>query len=52
MFAAFGPNEELEKVTIKKLYNCLEKGYNSMPIDLPGTPYRQAIKVALTCIYI
>ncbi|KAL5580962.1 hypothetical protein UlMin_013404 [Ulmus minor] len=29
---------------IKHLYDSIEKGYNSMPLDLPGTPFRQAMK--------
>nr|GEZ57841.1 abscisic acid 8'-hydroxylase 2 [Tanacetum cinerariifolium] len=29
---------------LKRLYYCLEKGYNSMPLDLPGTPFKKAMK--------
>lgn len=45
MISAFGEQQELEIDRIKHLYQCLEKGYNSMPIDLPGTPFRKAMKV-------
>ncbi|XP_022155105.1 abscisic acid 8'-hydroxylase 2 [Momordica charantia] len=44
MISAFGEQQELEIDRIKHLYQCLEKGYNSMPIDLPGTPFRKAMK--------
>ena len=37
--------EELEMEGIKHLYECLEKGYNSMPLDLPGTPFHKTMKV-------
>ncbi|KAI3694634.1 hypothetical protein L1987_77602 [Smallanthus sonchifolius] len=29
---------------IRDLYQCLEKGYNSMPLDLPRTPFNKATK--------
>ncbi|KAF8402938.1 hypothetical protein HHK36_011031 [Tetracentron sinense] len=35
---------DLEMEGIKHLYHCLEKGYNSMPLNLPGTPFRKAMK--------
>ncbi|KAF7121031.1 hypothetical protein RHSIM_Rhsim13G0078600 [Rhododendron simsii] len=44
MISAFGESLELEMEGIKELYRCLEKGYNSMPLDLPGTLFRRAIK--------
>ncbi|XXG75231.1 hypothetical protein AAC387_Pa07g3785 [Persea americana] len=44
IIAVFGPIEDLEKECIKNLYNCLEKGYNSMPLNVPGTPFRRAMK--------
>lgn len=46
MIAAFGRKLELEMDGIKHLYKCLEKGYNSMPLDLPGTPFNKAMKVS------
>jgi (+)-abscisic acid 8'-hydroxylase len=46
MMSAFGNKQDLEILEgIKSLYQCLEKGYNSMPLDLPGTPFRKAMKV-------
>ncbi|KAH7838843.1 hypothetical protein Vadar_031861 [Vaccinium darrowii] len=44
MISAFGECRDLEMEGIKDLYRCLEKGYNSMPLDLPGTPFHRAIK--------
>ncbi|XP_059431311.1 abscisic acid 8'-hydroxylase 2 [Corylus avellana] len=45
MISAFGNKQDLEIFEgIKSLYQCLEKGYNSMPLDLPGTPFRKAMK--------
>ncbi|GFZ19870.1 cytochrome P450, family 707, subfamily A, polypeptide 2 [Actinidia rufa] len=45
MISAFGDiHQDLEIEGIKKLYHCLERGYNSMPLDLPGTPFHTAMK--------
>ncbi|KAF5202695.1 Abscisic acid 8'-hydroxylase [Thalictrum thalictroides] len=44
MISAFGGSSELETEGIKHLYHCLEKGYNSMPLDFPGTPFSKAKK--------
>ncbi|KAL2488934.1 Abscisic acid 8'-hydroxylase 2 [Forsythia ovata] len=44
MISAFGNNPEPEMEGIKHLYKILEKGYNSMPIDFPGTPFNKAMK--------
>ncbi|KAK4492064.1 hypothetical protein RD792_002858, partial [Penstemon davidsonii] len=44
MISAFGDKKEIETQGIKCLYHRLEKGYNSMPLDFPGTPYRKAMK--------
>ncbi|KAF3454675.1 hypothetical protein FNV43_RR05123 [Rhamnella rubrinervis] len=44
MISAFGKKLDPEVEGIKQLYQCLEKGYNSMPIDLPGTLFHKAIK--------
>ncbi|CAK9187272.1 unnamed protein product, partial [Ilex paraguariensis] len=44
MISAFGQNGELEIEEVKYLYQCLEKGYNCMPLDLPGTSYHKAMK--------
>uniref|UniRef100_A0A7N0UM81 (+)-abscisic acid 8'-hydroxylase n=1 Tax=Kalanchoe fedtschenkoi TaxID=63787 RepID=A0A7N0UM81_KALFE len=46
MISAFGSSskQEVEMEGIKQLYLQLEKGYNSMPLDLPGTPFHRAMK--------
>ncbi|KAG6631431.1 abscisic acid 8'-hydroxylase 2 isoform X1 [Carya illinoinensis] len=44
MISAFGDKLDSEMEGIKSLYLCLEKGYNSMPLNLPGTPFRKAMK--------
>lgn len=48
IISVFGNNkEDLELEGIKHLYQCLEKGYNSMPLDLPATPFHKAMKVKI-----
>ncbi|KAH6766140.1 cytochrome P450 [Perilla frutescens var. hirtella] len=52
MISAFGDEEEPEtRQGIRCLYENLEKGYNSMPLNIPGTPFHRAIKArkALNC---
>ncbi|XP_010685721.2 abscisic acid 8'-hydroxylase 2 [Beta vulgaris subsp. vulgaris] len=44
MISAFGDKKELEIEGIKHLYQCLEKGYNSMPLNFPGTPFHKSMK--------
>ncbi|KAI7726015.1 hypothetical protein M8C21_033445 [Ambrosia artemisiifolia] len=44
MLSVFGKKLEAEIEGIKDLYQRLEKGYNSMPLDLPGTPFNKAMK--------
>ncbi|XP_073042325.1 LOW QUALITY PROTEIN: abscisic acid 8'-hydroxylase 2-like [Primulina eburnea] len=44
MNSAFGEIEQQEIEEIKVLYQRLEKGYNSLPLDFPGTPYHKAMK--------
>lgn len=44
MISVFGDKRELEVEGIRNLYQCLEKGYNSMPLNFPGTPYHKAMK--------
>ncbi|XP_051113547.1 abscisic acid 8'-hydroxylase 2 [Andrographis paniculata] len=46
IISVFGnkPEAEAETEGIKCLYHALEKGYNSMPIDFPGTPFYKAMK--------
>ncbi|OIW17357.1 hypothetical protein TanjilG_22469 [Lupinus angustifolius] len=43
--SAFGETNELEMEEIREMYSCLEKGYNSYPLHLPGTSYWKAMKV-------
>lgn len=45
MISVFGGEVDLELKSIKHLYQRLTEGYNSMPLDLPGTPFRKAMKV-------
>lgn len=40
----FGEQEELDKEELKRAYQALERGYNSFPIDIAGTPYNAAMK--------
>ncbi|KAE9615785.1 putative (+)-abscisic acid 8'-hydroxylase [Lupinus albus] len=42
--SAFGETNELEMEEIRELYSRLEKGYNSYPLQLPGTSYWKAMK--------
>ncbi|KAJ9565487.1 hypothetical protein OSB04_001453 [Centaurea solstitialis] len=45
MISVFGKKMEVEEMEgLKELYHCIEKGYNSMPLDLPGTPFNKAMK--------
>lgn len=46
LFSIFGNqcHEILEKEELKHSYYTLERGYNSMPLNLPGTPFQQAMK--------
>lgn len=50
--SAFGDKEEPTEIeAIKLLYQSLEKGYNSMPLDLPGTLFHKSMKVRILYIY-
>uniref|UniRef100_A0A1J3G2V9 (+)-abscisic acid 8'-hydroxylase n=1 Tax=Noccaea caerulescens TaxID=107243 RepID=A0A1J3G2V9_NOCCA len=45
IMSAFGDKEEPTEIeAIKLLYQRLEKGYNSMPLDLPGTLFHKSMK--------
>lgn len=44
MISVFGNKRDFEVEGIKHLYDCIEKGYNSMALDLPGTPFHKAMK--------
>ncbi|KAA8538741.1 hypothetical protein F0562_028364 [Nyssa sinensis] len=44
LLAIFGKDEVLYREELKRCYYNLEKGYNSMPINLPGTLFHKAMK--------
>ncbi|XP_057782838.1 abscisic acid 8'-hydroxylase 2 [Salvia miltiorrhiza] len=44
MMSALGSEAEPLKEGIRCLYGKLEKGYNSMPLEIPGTPFHKAMK--------
>ncbi|KAL5709556.1 (+)-abscisic acid 8'-hydroxylase [Ranunculus cassubicifolius] len=44
MLLAFGNGSDVDTQGIKQLYQCLDDGYNSMPINIPGMQYRKAMK--------
>ncbi|KAG7572940.1 Cytochrome P450 [Arabidopsis suecica] len=45
IMSAFGDKEEPTAIeAIKHLYQRLERGYNSMPLDLPGTLFHKSMK--------
>ncbi|KAG9151304.1 hypothetical protein Leryth_002842 [Lithospermum erythrorhizon] len=44
MILAFGHTKDVEVENIKILYQILEKGYNSMPLNFPGMPFHKAMK--------
>lgn len=37
-------HQVFDKEELKQSYYALEKGYNSMPLNLPGTPFHKAMK--------
>ncbi|KAL8244372.1 hypothetical protein R6Q59_010630 [Mikania micrantha] len=43
ILAIFGHLEGNQKEQLKKNYSILDKGYNSFPTKLPGTPYKKAL---------
>ncbi|KAE8055464.1 hypothetical protein FH972_012304 [Carpinus fangiana] len=44
LLSIFGKDEVLYREDLKRCYNILEKGYNSMPIKLPGTLFNKSMK--------
>ncbi|KAJ1380922.1 Cytochrome P450 [Sesbania bispinosa] len=44
LLSIFGKDEILYRERLKQCYYNLEKGYNSMPINLPGTLFHKAMK--------
>ncbi|MBA0808151.1 hypothetical protein Gohar_023910, partial [Gossypium harknessii] len=40
----FGPLEARYREELKKNYFIVDKGYNSFPTNIPGTPYRKALQ--------
>uniref|UniRef100_A0A0D6R0I1 (+)-abscisic acid 8'-hydroxylase n=1 Tax=Araucaria cunninghamii TaxID=56994 RepID=A0A0D6R0I1_ARACU len=44
LLSIFGRHHVFDKENIKKSYYTLEKGYNSMPLNLPGTPFHKSMK--------
>ncbi|KAF7128034.1 hypothetical protein RHSIM_Rhsim11G0037500 [Rhododendron simsii] len=44
LFSIFGKDEVLHREDLKRCYYILEKGYNSMPINLPGTRFHKSMK--------
>ncbi|XP_062146343.1 abscisic acid 8'-hydroxylase CYP707A2-like [Alnus glutinosa] len=44
LLSIFGKDEVLYREDLKRCYFILEKGYNSMPINLPGTLFNKSMK--------
>lgn len=44
MLSILGEDEVLYRDDLKRCYHILEKGYNSMPINLPGTLFHKSMK--------
>ncbi|XP_073051394.1 abscisic acid 8'-hydroxylase CYP707A2-like isoform X2 [Primulina eburnea] len=44
MLSILGEDEVLYREDLKRCYHILEKGYNSMPIHLPGTLFHKSMK--------
>lgn len=46
ILAIFGQLEDSYKEELKRNYSILDRGYNSFPVNLPGTAYKKAILVS------
>ncbi|GLJ39575.1 hypothetical protein SUGI_0808600 [Cryptomeria japonica] len=44
LHSIFGPLDSAHHEALKKYYHILEKGYNSLPVNLPGTLFNKSIK--------
>lgn len=44
LLSILGKDEKIYREDLKRCYYILEKGYNSMPINLPGTLFHQSMK--------
>ncbi|XP_076895225.1 abscisic acid 8'-hydroxylase CYP707A2-like [Bidens hawaiensis] len=44
LLSIFGKDEVLYREDLKRCYYILEKGYNSMPINIPGTLFHKSMK--------
>ncbi|XP_019054396.1 PREDICTED: abscisic acid 8'-hydroxylase 1-like [Nelumbo nucifera] len=44
LLSIFGKDDVLYREELKRCYYILEKGYNSMPINLPGTLFNKSMK--------
>ncbi|KAG7542249.1 Cytochrome P450 [Arabidopsis thaliana x Arabidopsis arenosa] len=44
LLSIFGKDEVLYREDLKRCYYILEKGYNSMPVNLPGTLFHKSMK--------
>ncbi|XP_010434431.1 PREDICTED: abscisic acid 8'-hydroxylase 1-like [Camelina sativa] len=44
LLSIFGKDEVLYREDLKRCYYILEKGYNSMPVNLPGTLFNKSMK--------
>lgn len=46
ILAIFGRLEASYREELKKNYTIVERGYNSFPTKIPGTPYQKALQVS------
>lgn len=47
-----GELKECYKQELKKNYSIVDKGYNSLPTNIPGTLYNKAVLVRLSSLFI